>query len=209
MKIKSAVIVALVAAIAIGGALGAFATSQTIETEANVEVTVWQRVSDGSLYLSTRPEGGTWITDNQALDMSNLSTSGRFRQGSAVKVAVPVTVEASPGSPTVFVKLWDDYSRYGTYWGLDGTITANIGAGEFDIDVYLSADGGQTWPGDCSNSDVAIVNVATDLFCDDIKVSQINAIKVVHEGVSYEAVDDRHYRCSSRGNGEWACTELD
>ena len=35
---KSAIIAALIAAIAIGGALGAFAATRTIETTANVEV---------------------------------------------------------------------------------------------------------------------------------------------------------------------------
>ena len=87
------IIGALVAVIAVGGALGAFAASQTVETEANVEVTVWQRVSDGSLYLSTRPEGGNWTTHQTPLDMSQRSPSGRFRQGSAITVAVPVSLD--------------------------------------------------------------------------------------------------------------------
>ena len=90
---KNWIIGALVDVIAIGGTLGAFAASQTVETEANVEVTVWQRVSDGALYLSTRPEGGSWATHETQLDMSALSRSGNFRQGSAIAVAVPVTVE--------------------------------------------------------------------------------------------------------------------
>ena len=91
---KNLVIAALVAVIAVGGALGAFAgpPSQTVETEAIVEVTVWQRVSDGALYLSTRPEGGSWDTHQEPLDMSALSRSGNFRQGLPVTVVVPVTV---------------------------------------------------------------------------------------------------------------------
>lgn len=90
---KNLVIAALVAAIAIGSAIGAFATTRTVETTANVEVTVWQRVSDGALFLSTRPEGGRWDTHRQPLDMSAFSRSGNFRQGSAITVAVPVSVE--------------------------------------------------------------------------------------------------------------------
>ena len=91
--VKNWAIAALIAVIAIGGAVGAFAATRTVETTANVEVTVWQRVSDGALFLSTKPEGGTWTTHNTPLDMSTLSSSGRFRQGSAIKVAVPVTAE--------------------------------------------------------------------------------------------------------------------
>lgn len=87
---KNLVIAALIVAVTVGGVVSVFAQSQTT---ANVEVTVWQRVSDGSLYLSTRPEGGRWSTSD-AIDMSALSRSGRFRQGSAITVAVPVEVEA-------------------------------------------------------------------------------------------------------------------
>ena len=85
----------LVAVIAVGGALGALAGPPVgpVETEAVVEVTVWQRVSDGALYLSTRPAGGGWTTHRAALDMSGLSRSGNFRQGSAVTVEVPVRVD--------------------------------------------------------------------------------------------------------------------
>ncbi len=94
---KNWIIAALVAVIAIGGAIGAFAATQ--QTDANVEVTVWQRVSDGSLYLSTRPEGGRWTTHDTALDMSQRSRSGNFRQGSAITVSVPVTVEVPDQPP--------------------------------------------------------------------------------------------------------------
>ncbi len=67
---------------------------------ANVEVTVWRRVSNPSLlYLSTRPEGGRWKTENTALDMSRLSSSGRFHQSNAVLVDVPLPDMPSPEPP--------------------------------------------------------------------------------------------------------------
>ena len=95
---KNWVIVALVAVIAIGGTIAAFAAVH--ETTANVEVRVWQRVSDGELYLSTRPEGGTWTThDAEPLDMSELSRSRNFRQSSFVTVEVPVVVELPDPEP--------------------------------------------------------------------------------------------------------------
>lgn len=90
------IIAAFVAVIAVGGAIGAFAATQ--KTTANVEVRVWQKTSDGSLYLSTRPEGGSWITHNTALDMSQVSRSGNFRQSSFVTVGVPVEVDVPAGS---------------------------------------------------------------------------------------------------------------
>lgn len=64
------------------------------DASANVEVTVWRRVSNPSLlYVSTRPEGGRWRTLNTALDMSRRSDSGRFHQSNAVlvEVALPDT----------------------------------------------------------------------------------------------------------------------
>ncbi|MDE2933083.1 MAG: hypothetical protein OXS47_04335 [Chloroflexota bacterium] len=87
---KNLIIGALVALLAIAGTFAALATTQTT---ARVEVRVWQRVSDGSLYLSTRPEDGRWTTHNEALDMSELSASGNFRQSSFVTVEVPVDLE--------------------------------------------------------------------------------------------------------------------
>ncbi len=58
---------------------------------ANVEVTVWRRISNpAQLYVSTRPEGGSWQTQGRPLDMSRLSGSGLFHQSSAVLVEVPL-----------------------------------------------------------------------------------------------------------------------
>ena len=100
-----AIIAALIAAIAIGGALGAFAATRTIETTANVEVRVWKRISDGELFLSTRPPQGEWTTHDAPLNMSELSRSGRFQLSSIVTAAIPVSVEvdvpdAAQGVPT-------------------------------------------------------------------------------------------------------------
>lgn len=89
---KNWIVAALVAAAAFGGALNVLAATQT--EGANVEVRVWQRISNGSLYLSTRPEGGEWTTHNTALDMSETSPSGQFRQSSFVTVHVPIPVVA-------------------------------------------------------------------------------------------------------------------
>lgn len=97
---KNWTIAGLVVLVAVGGTVGALAAAQTT---ANVQVRVWQRVSDGSLYLSTSPESGAWTTHNEALDMSELSSTGKFRQSSVVTVAVPVDVDipepVSPGAP--------------------------------------------------------------------------------------------------------------
>jgi len=66
---------------------------------ANVEVTVWRRISDPTLlYVSTRPEGGRWRTLNTALDMSMESRSGRFNQSNAVLVEVPLPTTTFTGA---------------------------------------------------------------------------------------------------------------
>lgn len=73
------------------------------QTTTAVEVTVWRRVSDASLlYVSTRPEGGRWRTQDMALDMSALSDSGRFYQSNAVRVEIRITT----GSAAVDVTVW-------------------------------------------------------------------------------------------------------
>jgi len=96
---RNLVIGALVAVIAVGGALGAYSASRTVETVTTVEVAVWQRIADDTLYLSTRPEGGRWRTQGAALDMSTVSESGSFRRSGIVSVAVPVTFELATPSP--------------------------------------------------------------------------------------------------------------
>ncbi|MCY3601820.1 MAG: hypothetical protein OXH12_01960 [Chloroflexi bacterium] len=88
---KRTIIAAVIGAIAIGGALGAFAATRTVETTANVEVRVWRRISDGELFLSTRPTGGEWET-SAPLNMAALSNSGRFQLSSVITVDVPVSV---------------------------------------------------------------------------------------------------------------------
>lgn len=95
---KNAVIAALIAAIAIGGALGAFAATRTVETTANVEVAVWRRISDGGLFLSTRPEGGNWSTSS-ALQMTTEGNTGRYERSSLVAVVVPVEVQVEVSDP--------------------------------------------------------------------------------------------------------------
>ena len=90
----------LVAALSLVTSVAAQAEPAT----ADVEVTVWRRVSNPSLlYLSTRPEGGRWRTENTALDMSALSSTGRFHQSNAILVAVPL---AGGGTATVEVTVW-------------------------------------------------------------------------------------------------------
>ena len=79
---KNLIIAALVAVVAIGASVSVFAVSDPV-----VEVRVWQSVTDESLlYVSTKPAGGSWTTHNTALDMSEISASGRFRQSNFITV---------------------------------------------------------------------------------------------------------------------------
>lgn len=78
-------------------------TEGAAHARAGVEVTVWRLVSDPSLlYVSTRPEGGSWTTLDTPLDMSGLSDSGRFHQSNAVRVSVLV----DSASVSVDVTVW-------------------------------------------------------------------------------------------------------
>ena len=79
----------------IGVAIIAVVTAQDGST-ANVEVRVWQSTSDAeSLYISARPEGGSWATlGTIPLDMSGLNSRGTFRYGD-ITVAVPVPAAAA------------------------------------------------------------------------------------------------------------------
>lgn len=92
---KKWTIVALTAVVAIGGALGAYAAAGTIETKTSIDVQIWQSVSDASrIHLSTRPEGGQWVTHDDPIDMSVLHRSGRWRQSKVLTLEVPVSITA-------------------------------------------------------------------------------------------------------------------
>ena len=96
----------MVAAVVALGAVGGV-SAQTGPEEpqaAGVEVTVWRRVANPSLlYVSTRPEGGSWRTLNTALDMSALSRTRTFHQSNAVLVEVPLPDRTTV---TVEVTVW-------------------------------------------------------------------------------------------------------
>ena len=103
---------------------------------ANVDVTVWRRVSDPSLlYVSTRPEGGRWRTLNTALDMSALSSSGNFHQSNAVRVKVPLGESGSDRAALVALY----HSTEGASW----TTSTN----------WLSGRPLDEWHGVTTNSD--------------------------------------------------------
>ena len=95
----------LAAGVALSAMAGVGAQQEPADPEtANVDVTVWRRVSDPSLlYVSTRPEGGSWRTLNTPLDMSALSSSGNFHQSNAVRVRVPLE---GGGAANVDVTVW-------------------------------------------------------------------------------------------------------
>ncbi len=61
-----------------------------LPTEVTVDVTVWQHITSGDIYLSTRPQGQDWMTHNTPLDMSQTHEGGQFYQGSAITVEIPV-----------------------------------------------------------------------------------------------------------------------
>ena len=121
----------IIAALAVGLALaiGAVALSQSTRT-ANVEVRVWQDMDDDrALYISARPEGGSWGTLGTIplpLDDGH-SSNGRFRYGD-ITVAVPV----ASAMKDVEVRVWQDVNNarniyisarpHGGSWRTLGTI---------------------------------------------------------------------------------------
>ncbi|MCY4639469.1 MAG: hypothetical protein OXC94_03905 [Chloroflexi bacterium] len=90
---KFVIIAGLIPLLAIGSALSAYAASRTIETEATIDVRVWQSRSSDSLYLSTRPEGGEWTTHPERLLLTDEGGSDHFRLSTPATLSLPVVVE--------------------------------------------------------------------------------------------------------------------
>ena len=126
-------LIAVVLAGVFGLALLAGANAQSGAT-ANVEVRVWQRVSDANaLYISARPEGGSWRTlGTIPIDMDGLSGSRAYRYGD-ITVTVP---RAGATAAVVEVRVWQrvrgELSLYisarprGGSWGTLGTIPLDM-----------------------------------------------------------------------------------
>lgn len=94
---KNLIIAALVAVIAIGGAV-AFAQSRT----ATVDVAVFRSASDATtLHVATRPEGGRWKTEQQPLSVWTATSSGRWQVSEHVRVTVAVPEPDAPGEQDV------------------------------------------------------------------------------------------------------------
>ncbi|MCY3505247.1 MAG: hypothetical protein OXH41_03690 [Chloroflexi bacterium] len=85
IRVISLAVIAVIGAVAIG-----VVAAQDGNT-ANVEVRVWQSTQDSEqLYISARPEGGSWRTlGTIPLDMSGLNSRETFRYGD-ITVGVPV-----------------------------------------------------------------------------------------------------------------------
>ncbi len=87
---KNWIIAALVAVIAIGGAIGAFAATRTVDRV--VEVRLWAHADDPSdNYISIRTQGGDWSETLPLAADDGDSSDGRFRYGD-LTVVLPFSV---------------------------------------------------------------------------------------------------------------------
>ncbi len=90
------IIIALLAVVAtLSVAVGVAQQGRT----ADIEVRVWQSISDSeNLHISARPAGGSWSDlGTLPLDMSGISGSGRYRYGD---ITVSVSLPEAPAPPT-------------------------------------------------------------------------------------------------------------
>ena len=118
-------------------ALGLVTSTVTAQSEATVEVRVWQGVSNAfNLHISARPAGGSWRTlGTIPLDMSGLSSRGTFTYGDTT-VAVPLSGARAPSQVNVEVRVWQSVSDAldlyisarpeGGAWGTLGTIPLDM-----------------------------------------------------------------------------------
>lgn len=63
-------------------------SSNVASNSCTVDVTVWKNVRTGGVYLSTRAPGERWDTHDTPIDLSRLSSSGAFYQGSPISIEV-------------------------------------------------------------------------------------------------------------------------
>ena len=146
-------ILALAAVAVALGVAGALAQSGSTAT---VEVRVWQRVSDAqALYISARPEGGSWRTlGTIPIAMTGVSDSRAYRYGD-ITVRVPRQGEDATVEVRVWQRVRDDLRLYisarprGGSWAALGTIPLDMSGrsstgtyryGDTSVDVPLLDD---------------------------------------------------------------------
>ena len=139
-----------VAVVALGMAAGVDAQSGNT---ANVEVRVWQRVSDArALYISARPEGGSWRTlgtiplGRGEASAYRTSANGRFRYSDITIAGVDVRVwQRTSNARSLYISA----RPRGGSWSTLGTIPLNMSgrSGTFrygDITVRVPLPGAST-----------------------------------------------------------------
>ena len=95
---KSAAVAGLLAMLAAGGVLSAFAATRTVETSVDLEVELWVDLQNSSAYVSTRQAGGEWITHDYRVALKRVPAVESLLVSDTVSLSVPVTVEVEVGA---------------------------------------------------------------------------------------------------------------
>ena len=90
---KSAAVASLLAVLAVGGVLSAFAATRTVETSVDLELELWVDLQTSSAFVSTRQQGGEWITHDYRVALSTSPAVATLLVSDPVSLSVPVTVE--------------------------------------------------------------------------------------------------------------------
>ena len=96
---KRAVVLGLLAVLAAGSAVTAFATTRTVETSVTIEVELWVDTNTSSAYVSTRHEGEEWTTHDFRIPLRPAPAPSRLLVGGPVSLTLPVTVEVDGAAP--------------------------------------------------------------------------------------------------------------
>ena len=90
---KTAAVAGLLAVLAIGGALSAFAATRTVETSVDLELELWVDLQTSSAFVSTRQAGQEWVTHDVRVALNASPVTETLLVSDTVSLAVPVTVE--------------------------------------------------------------------------------------------------------------------
>ena len=98
---KSAAVVGLLAILAAGGALSAFAATRTVETSVDIEVEFWVSLRSRSAFVSTRQQGPghEWTTHDFRVDLEAWPGIPTLLVSDPVTFSVPVSVEVEVEAP--------------------------------------------------------------------------------------------------------------
>ncbi|MCY4391319.1 MAG: hypothetical protein OXE43_04605 [Chloroflexi bacterium] len=211
---KNLTILALLAVIAVGGALAVLAQGDATD----IEVRVWERTDNPeSNYISARPASGSWRTlGTIPLDMDSETSNGSYRYAD-ISLTVPLAGSTVAPAPEESWPVRSFDLMLGEKRGRNLTAAVRVPVRlKGTVYVYVEDNDPLAGVGVCHNSftlfpedGFTAMSCSVDVAYDGVARVRAEALEVTEDGYSSYRYE---YRCkpdNPAGGSNWTCSLLD